>query len=340
MHKRLILLVAVIGSMMVPIFAYSANPYYQGKTVHMIVAYAAGGGFDIYSRLIARHMGKHLPGNPAIIVDNMPGASGLVTAKHVYGRTKPDGLTIANLPGDLIMSQLMGTLDLDIDIRKFEWVGVPVGDTNVCALSKASGITSMEKWMASKTPVKIGASAGGTSEVPRILKTILNLPMQVIEGYQGTAGIRLATEGGEVAGGFWQWEAIKVMWGQAISAGDMVVVLQLTDKAHPELPKVPLVTNFTKTEEDRRLIKATTYGPARITRLYALAPGTPKELVQTVRTAFSDTLKDPELLAEANKTKLDIRPMNGEETEQAVKEIFNIDPDTLAKLKKLLARGK
>ena len=154
---------------------YTAGPdLYKGKTLRIIVGTAAGGGFDTYSRVIARHIGKHLPGNPSIVVQNMPGAGHLIAANHLYRVAKPDGYTMGNFIGGLLLRQVLGQPGIEFDALKFEYVGVPLKDTWICALTKASGITSMEKWASAKTPVKLGGTGPGanTDDIPAILKSL------------------------------------------------------------------------------------------------------------------------------------------------------------------------
>lgn len=337
-RKTLRLLVSMLVLTIFPGLSQAAAPYYEGKTVRIIVGHSAGGGFDTYARIIGRHMGKHLPGNPTIVVENMVGAGSLIAAKYLYSRTKPDGLTLGTLTSQLVLAQILGRGGIDIDAKKFEWIGVPVQDHVVCVFTKASGITSMEKWMASNAPVKMGGTAPGdtTADVPRILKAALNLPIQLIEGYKGTAEIRLASEMGEVAGSCWQWESVKVTWSKAIETGDITVVLQITPTPTPEIPKVPLATSFAKTEEARALIEMGVYEPSSITRLYFLPPGTPKERVEMVRKAFQDTLKDPAFLEEANQAQLTINPVTGEEVGKIITRLFSMNPTVKSKMKEAI----
>lgn len=333
-----------IGSIIAFIFAttlaLAANHemFYKGKTLRIIVGTSPGGGFDAYSRTIARHIGKHIPGSSTIIVENMPGAGTLVAANFTYKVAKPDGLTIGNFIGGLIVGQILGQPGIEFDARRFEWIGVPSKDHIVCALTKTSGITSVDQWMASKTPVKIGGTGKGTApdDSPKILKAALNLPIQLVSGYKGTADIRLAAESGELAGGCWQWESIKATWRKGLETGDVVVVLQVTSKPLPDVPKVPLAINFAKTEEARRLIQVGIQDQGAITRLYALPPGTPKERTQILRKAFMDTLKDPDFVAEAKRSKLEIDPIAGEELEKVVHDLFGLDTNLLARLKEVL----
>ncbi len=325
-------------------FSYISNlqaqaPFYKGKTIRVIVGGTAGGGFDTYTRAIARHMGKHIPGNPTLVVENMTGAATRIAAKHIHSAAKPDGLTFGIFNGYLILGRVLGAKGIDFDVRQFEWIGVPVQDSIVCALHKSSGVTNLEQWFASKTPVKLGALGPGnsTSDVPRVLKAALDLPMHLVEGYKGTADVRLAADTGEVAGGCWAWESVRVTWVKGLQAGDVNVVIQATPKAQPDLPKVPVAVEIAKTDEARQLIRAGTVDPSRITRLYATTPGTPKERVQILRKAFQDTLRDPEFVAETNKAKLEIDPLTGEEIEKIVAGLFSTSPAMVSKLADVLA---
>ena len=285
-------------------YAASADDnFYKGKTIRLIVAFSAGGGYDTYSRTIERHLSKHIPGNPAIVVENMTGAGGIIHANFMYQQGKPDGLIIGNNAGGLFLQQIMGAKGIEFDGKKFKFIGVPGPDHPACAITKASGVISVEQWFAAKEPVKFGGvGPGGTaSDIPRILQAALGLPIRVIDGYKGTADIRLATESGELAGGCLGWESLKTTWRKAIDSGEVNVVVQTMPKKHPELPNVPMVGDYVKTDEARRLIKYGIQDTAVITRPYFLSPGTPKSRVEILRKAFTDTLKDPVLLAEAKK---------------------------------------
>jgi len=316
----------------------ASDDFFKGKTVRIIVGFTAGGAFDAYARALARHLGRHIPGNPTFIVENMPGAGTLVAANHVYKVAKPDGLTIGNFIGGVVMGQILGRPGIEFDALRFEYIGAPMKDSPVCAFSKASGITSTEKWMASKAPVKVGATGPGatTHDVPLILKATLGLPVQVIAGYKGPTELVLAVEGGELTGVCNAWESLRVTSIRAIEAGDLVVVVQAIPHAHPELPRVPLAINLARTDEARQLIQTGIHDITAIIRPYVLPPGTPKERVQMLRAAFVDTLKDPQFVADARKSKLDIDPLTGEELERTVGRLLRMNPATLAKLKEVV----
>lgn len=317
----------------------AADDFYRGKTVRIVVGFSAGGGFDTYARALARHMSKHIAGNPSVVVENMTGAGSMIAANHVYKVAKPDGLTIGHFIGGLFLGQVLGQAGIEFDARKFEYIGAPISDHVVCAMTKASGITNVEKWMASKTPVKMGGIAPGTStpdNATRILKAALGLPTQLVTGYKGTADVRLAAEGGEVAGGCWGWDSVSVTWRKALDTGDAVVVLQANRKTHPDLPNVPQAIKLAKTEEARRLIEVGIHADSDIVRTYTLPPGTPKDRVQVLRKAFDATLADPEFLADAKKSRLNVEPIAVAELEKDIAGLFKLDPALVAKLKDVL----
>ncbi len=317
----------------------SADDFYQGKNIRIVVGFSAGGGFDTYARALARHMSKHIPGQPAIVVENMTGAGSLIAANHVFKAAKPDGLTIGHFIGGLFLGQVLGQKGIEFDARKFEYIGAPITDHVVCALTKASGISSVEQWFAAKTPVKMGGIAPGTStpdNATRILKAALGLPIQLVTGYKGTADVRLAAESGEVAGGCWGWDSVSVTWRKALDSGDAKVVLQANRRTHPELAQVPQAIKFAKTEEGRKMIEVAIHGDSDIVRTYTLPPSTPKDRVQILRAAFNATLKDPDFLADAKKSKLNVDPVSVEEIEKDINGLFKLDPALLGKLKEIL----
>ena len=315
-----------------------AQSFYEGKTVRIIVGLAPGGGFDTYARVVARHIGRHVPGNPTFIVENMTGAGSLIAANHVFKVGKPDGLTVGKFNGALMLGQVLGQPGIEFDARKFEFIGAAVKEDVACAMTKASGITSLEKWAASPVPVKLGGTGPGASpdNTARILKAALGLPIQLVAGYKGTAEIRLAADGGEVAGGCWSWESMRATWRNALDTGEVVPILQATGRPFPDLPNVPLAINLAKSDEARRLIEIGIQNSGAFARPFLLPPGTPKERVQVLRRAFQETLKDPAFLAETQNAKLTLDPVTGEDLERMLSELFALDPTLVGKLKDVL----
>jgi len=329
----------MIGLTFISFSTLAAAPFYEGKTIRIIVGYSAGGGYDTYARVISRHMGKHIPGNPSMIVENMTGAGSLISANHLYKVAKPDGLTIGHFNGGLFFNQVLGEPGIEFDARKFEFIGAVVKEEVAFAFTKASGITSVEKWTASKTPVKMGGVAPGAfapDNVIRIVKAALGLPIHLVSGYKGTADIRLACESGELAGTSWGWDSMRATWRKSLETGDVVVVLQGVPKPFSDLPKVPLAINLAKTDEARQLIEVGIHSPSVFARPFVLPPGTPKERLQILSKALQETLKDKEFLAETEKAKLDLNPVTDEELRKAVDGIFKLDSVMSAKLKDIL----
>ncbi|MGH7833452.1 MAG: Bug family tripartite tricarboxylate transporter substrate binding protein, partial [Candidatus Binatia bacterium] len=295
--------------------------FYQGKVVRIIVGAAAGGGYDTYSRTIARHMGKYVPGNPTFVVENMPGAGFLISANYVYKVAKPDGLTIGHFIGGLFLQQLLGKPGIEFNANKFEYVGVPTQDNYAIGISKKTGVTSMDQWLASKTVVKLGGVGVGsaTDDIPKVLKETIGLPVQIVSGFTGTATVRLAYNSGEVHGVCNAWESFRSTWPNELKSGDLNIVLQNIPKPHPDLPNVPLAISYAKTDEARKLIRSLVHSVGPTARPYVLPPGTPKDRVMILRKAFMEVMKDQEFLAEAKKSRLDINPLDGAELERSVK---------------------
>jgi tripartite-type tricarboxylate transporter receptor subunit TctC len=337
--RRLLAVGVALGLLACATPAATQEPFYRGKTIRIIVGFTAGGGFDVYSRVLARHMARHIPGGPTIIVENMPGAGSLIAANYLYKIAKPDGLSMWHFIGGLLLGQVLGQKGIEFDARKFEYIGAPVNEHPVCALTKASGVISLERWFAAPAPVKMGGVAPGASNpdnITRAIKAALGLPIQLVTGYKGTAEIRLAAEGGELAGACWGWGSLRATWRKGLDAGEVQLVLQITPKSHPDLPGVPLAINFAKTDEARRILEVAVHNDSLLVRTYTLPPGTPKDRVQMLRKAFQDTLRDPAFLAEAERTKLEIVPISGEDVERTVGNLFKIEPALIAKLRTIL----
>ena len=279
-----------------------------------------------------------MPGVSSIIVENKTGAGTLVAANHVYNVAKPDGLTIGMVHGNLILQEVLGGQGIEFDSRKFNWVIVPNINHYVCALSKASGVNNAEEWLASKRPMKMGATAPGdsTSDVPRILRAAFGLPVKVVEGHKGTPPIRLGVTRGELDGVCMSWESISLKWPDALKKGKIRIIVQAVHERHPDLKNVPLASDLAKSEEGRQLIDVAIASMGKIGRLFVLPPKTPQDRVETLRTAFNATLKDPEFLAEMKKTRLPVEPVSGEEVKKLINKLHNMSPALLKKMKALL----
>jgi tripartite-type tricarboxylate transporter receptor subunit TctC len=334
------LLVVTIGLLLglQPESPSAQENFFKGQTIRLIVGLAPGGGFDAYSRVIARHIGKHIPGNPTTIVENMPGAASLLAANYVYKVAKPDGLTIGNFVGGLSFQQMLGLPGVEFDAVKFEFLGVPAQDNFMIGVAKSTGITTIEQWKASGTVIKIGgvAPGGGTDDIPKVLKASLGLPLQLVSGYKGTGPVRLAFNAGEVQGACNSWESFKSTWRAEMDRGELVLLVQANLKPHPEVPNVPWAIDLAKTDEAKKMILTMARLSGVLNRFYVLPPGTPEDRVRLLRKAFIDTMKDPEFIADSQKAKLDLDPIEGADLERHVRELFKLEPALVAKMKEIL----
>ena len=337
-----ILMVSALVLALVPSLAAGADDFFKGKTIRFVVGFSPGGGFDTYTRLIARHFGNHVPGNPRTVVQNRTGAGSMIAANYIYAKAKPDGLTIGNWIGPLVLQHVLGKKGIRFDGRKFNWLGVPSTDDNTCALTKASGINNVKDWLNSKRPVKIGATGPGstTDDVPKLIKAATDLPMQIIEGYGGTAIIRLAAEKGEIDGGCWAWQSIKPTWSQGIESGNVKPVLQVGPEKHPDLGNVGVAFDLAKGDTGKKLLGVAADVYRALSRPYSLPPGVPADRVKTLQKAFTDTLKDPELVAAAKKSKVELNPQDGNWVAKKMQGLYDMDDATLALLKKTLLPKK
>jgi tripartite-type tricarboxylate transporter receptor subunit TctC len=319
-------------------FAASVEEFYKGKTITFVVGGSAGGGYDTYTRLIARHLPHYLPGKPAAIVQNMPGAAMLISANYVFNSAPRDGTVIGHWSGPLILQHMMGNPAVQFDGRKFGWVGMPTADSLVCILTERSGIKTADEWHNAKTRVKLGAIGPGTSgtDDTKLLGAAAGFPIQLIEGYKGTADIRVAAETGEVDGTCsFGWQSAKVTWANALKAGQVRVVLQTMLESHPELKGVPLGIDYAKNEEGKKLLQIASelYGKQR---LYSLPPQVPEPRLRALQKAFMDTMNDPQFRAEAQKAKLEIDAVDGPAVEKMVSGLYAIEPAVISRVKQIL----
>jgi tripartite-type tricarboxylate transporter receptor subunit TctC len=268
----------------------------------------------------------------------MTGAGSLIAANHTYKVARPDGLTIGHFIGGLILQHVLGKPGIEFDGRKFEHLGVPAQDTTTVGITKVSGVASIDNWLSAKTTLKFGGVGPGaaTDDVAKIVRATMGVPLQLVSGYKGTADIKLAVNSGELQGLVNSWESFKSGWVKEIETGSVMVVLQMLPQRHPDLPKVPAILEYVKSEDNRKIVQAGAFDYASIARPYVLPPGTPKDRVLALRKGLADTYKDPEFIADAQKARLDMAPLSGEELEKIVDRTYKLDKNLVAKLKDIL----
>ena len=338
--KRLFCVLAIIAVMaLIPQAGFSAAPFYEGKTIRVMVGVSAGGGFDNEARILSRHMPKYIPGKPTIIVENVTGAGGLICANQLYKATEPDGLTFAHFNGGFLFAQALEQPGIEFDARKFGYLGSVAMENAVLWVTKASGIKTIDQFMASKTPIKLGGTGIGAyapDAIIKIWKAVSPIPIQFVTPYKGGAEIRLAAEAGELAGSVLSWDAMKSAWKKKFDSGDAIVLMQAVAKPRPDLPKIPTDMRLAKTDEARQLIEVGVHLNNVFARPFILGPGIPKDRVEILRTAFDKTMKDKEFIAECEKARLPVDSVSGEELEKAVMGAFKTPKPILDKLKEVV----
>ena len=310
-----------------PVFA---QDFYRDKTLRFIVGQAAGGGYDAYTRTIARHIGKHIPGNPSSVVENMTGAGSLVAANYLYNSAKPDGLTIANWNSAFVLNQALGDRNIKFDARKFGWIGAPSKGVPVFVIMGFAGAKSFDEILKSGKTVKVGGTAPGSHSIdlPLMLNKMLGTKFNVVSGYQGTAQVRLAMQRREVDGDFTNWESVVATRRDMVDAkgDDRLLPLLIHSRLNDaEVKNIPLFADVLGSDLNVATYRAY-MSQMEYQRPLTLAPGTPRERLDMLRRAFKATLADPEFQAQAAKSKLDITFVSGEEAERIVGEVLTISP--------------
>jgi tripartite-type tricarboxylate transporter receptor subunit TctC len=299
--------------------------FYRGKQITLIVGSSAGGGYDIYARLIARHLGKHIPGNPVVVPTNMPGAASNSAAAHIYSVAPKDGTVIGALQTAAVLEPLFGDpARAKADASKFVWLGSADIDYYICIGRADAAVKSFQDLLSRE--LIIGASQPGTStrDFPALLNSMAGTKIRIVSGYPGTREITLAIDKDEVQGlcGF-SWSSLQAQQPAWLKTGFIRILVQEHDKGHPALNKmgVPLAVDFATSPEHRRIMELV-YSSETFGRPYMLAPGVPAERVAALRRAFLDALRDKELLAEAERIGLEIDPISGEELQALAEKIY------------------
>ena len=310
-----------------------AQGFYAGKTLKVIVSTDAGGGYDLYSRLLARHIVRYIPGTPSTVVQNMPGGGGLRGARYLSQLAAKDGSEFGNVQATTMLNSILGIVGEEIDATKYAWIGSMASDSDVCVFSKTSGIDSFDDML--NKPSIIGAPGQGSQgfTFPKAINYVLGTKMKIVAGYQGTGDRLIAVERGELAGfcGINGSTLVSVAQRQ-LADGLLIPIVQSGLAPHPAFPNVPLTQSFAKTDEQRSVLE-TIFSQMQIARVFAAPPGIPEDRAKILRTAFNEAMKDSELKAEAVKLKIDIIPLNGEEVQNLIARLAGISGDLKKQVK-------
>ncbi len=315
---------------------------YAGKTVEMIVGSDAGNPFDIYSRLIAKYMAKHIPGNPTFITKNLPGAAGNKAAAYIYSIAAKDGLTIGSVsPGSIMGPLTDGSLKAQFEPTRFEYLGSADNAARVCVTYHTSPIKTFDQARTGRVIVGATAGGGASSDYPTLLNAIAGTKFEIVSGYKGVGEYLLAMERGEVDGTCTGWPVFPSTRPDWVRDKKINILMQFGVEAYPEFTRmgVPEVWSYLKNDDDRKMMELMV-SQQQFQRPYILPPGTPKDAVEILRTAFDKALIDKDLLAEADKSKLTVNITTGAQVKDLVDRIYATSPALVDRFQKTMAPGK
>lgn len=323
-----------------PVRADSVADFYKGKTFNIVVAHHVGTGFDLYSRVLARHLNRHIPGQPDILVRNMVGASGIIAANYLYNAAPRDGTTMAIFVYSVALEKIFGNPQARFDPGKMIWIGNMEKSVTLCGVLRRSGVRSLEDLRAREATFGGTGATGPLTTAANAMRNLLGAKIKVIEGYKGSPEVKAAMLRGEVAGTCGLiWSHMKIGWQAELASGDYIPVLQTSGDPTPELKGVPHVRDFAKTPEEKQLFELV-FTIGENGRNYAMPPDVPADRVKAIRSAFLATIADKAFLTEANKLGLEISPMTGEELEASWRRMAETPPDIIAKAKAALGPAK
>ncbi|HYT56975.1 MAG TPA: hypothetical protein VEQ38_19890 [Verrucomicrobiae bacterium] len=319
----------------------SAEEFYRGKTIRFIVGFAAGGGYDAYARTVARYITRHIPGNPATVVENMDGAGSVIAANYIYNKAEKNGLTVGIWTAQNVFNHMMGDRSLRIDGRKFGWIGSPSKDSVACAIMGFTGLKTFDDILKSKKSVRMGATrAGNTTQLPEMLNRWAGANFEVIPGYTGTSKIRLAMRSREVDGACWTWDSMRSTARALLDANGDDKMIPFIINGKWEDPEVKDIAQFHDVIKGKDNLHAfDTWNAANeFARPFSLPPGSPPEALSVLRKAFRATMEDKDYKADAEKSKLTVDYISGEEVERYVKQIYSASPEVKQRLEFLFRK--
>src|SRR5262245_13693337 len=301
--------------------AWAQAEAFAGKTVHLIIGFGPGGGYDLWGRTVARHIGRHLPGKPNVVPQNMPGAGSFVATSHVYNVAPKDGTVLAIVARDAPLGPLSGASGARFDATKLSWIGTPTKETNVCIAFQTAKVKTAQDLFTQELIVGDTGPGTGTRAYPKALNELIGTRFKVVGGFPSSAEVFLAMERGEVDGICESLDSIRNRRPDWIPNKTVTVLLQGGSAADPELKDVPLVLDLARTDEQKQAIEYL-YAGQGIGRPFVAPPGLPPERLKMLREAFDATMKDPEFIAEAQRNRLQLEPEDGEHLAALVTRIY------------------
>ena len=321
----------------VPAKAQSVEEFYEGNVLSLYIGFSVGGGYDAYGRIVSRHLGKHIPGNPTVVPVNMEGAGSLRLANWLYNAAPKDGSAIGIMSRGVPFEPLVGNRESSqFDASKYSWIGSTTDEVSVCAAWDRTGIDEFDDLYAKELIVG-GTGSGADADVfPKIISGVLGAKLRLVSGYPGGNDIEFAMERGEVDGRCgWSWSSILATKQRLLEDGTIKVFLQLALHKHPDLPHVPLITDLARNEEERQIFRLI-FVRCVLGRPFMGPPGMPADRLEALRAAFDATMQDPEFLEEAMRSRLEITPIPGAELQDLVAEVYATSPEIVEKTREYL----
>jgi|EndMetStandDraft_8_1072994.scaffolds.fasta_scaffold69627_3 tripartite-type tricarboxylate transporter receptor subunit TctC len=332
-------LIALVLALAANARADAVADFYRGRSITLTVGYSAGGGYDAYGRVLARHLSKHIPGRPSVIVQNMPGAGSLRAANFLYNVAPKDGTAIGHFSRGMAMEPLIGTSATQFDARRFAWLGSGTDEVSICTTWHTSTVKTWNDMLT--IPFTVGGEGSGSDPdiFSAVMRNAFGVKLKLVSGYPGSAEVALAIERGEVDGRCgWSWSSLKLLKPEWIANRQINIITQLALKKSPELPDVPLIFDFATTDRQRQILKLV-LSRQSMARPFVAPPDLPADRKAALRTAFDQALADPEFLAEARQRGLEVNPVSGAEIDRLVDELYRTAPDIVAEVRAIISEG-
>jgi len=319
-----------------PSLAQSPADFFKGRTIEVYIGTSAGGGYDTYARILSRHMGRHIPGNPVLVPKNMTGGGGIRLANYLFNAAPKDGLAFGTFNRGISFEPLLGNKAAQFDAARFQWIGSTNDEVSICVAWHTSGV---DRWQqVRERELVVGASGVGADsyQYPKVVNGVLGTRFKIVTGYHGGNDIDLAMERQEVQGRCsWSWSSVKATHPTWLPEKKFNILFQMGLSKHPELANTPLIMDLAKTNEERAIFKLI-FGRQMMAWPFAVPPGVPPERVEALRQAFTATMSDQAFLADAAKAKFEIRPVDGLAIQKLVREIYDTPAPIVRKTMELL----
>jgi tripartite-type tricarboxylate transporter receptor subunit TctC len=311
--------------------------FYRGRNVNLYIGYSVGGGYDNYARVLARHLGNHIPGNPSILPQNMPGAGSLRALNYLYNAAPKDGSAIGMFGRGLAMEPLIGSSPTQFDARKLIWLGSGSDEVSLCGTWHTSRIKTWNDMLT--VPFTVGGEGSGSDPdiFAAMMKKVFGIKLRIVSGYPGSAELALAVERGEIDGRCgWSLSSLRQMRPDWLAAKQFNAIVQLNLKKSPDLPDVPVITDYAQTQAQQQILKLV-LSRQSMARPFAAPPGVPADRAEALRRAFDQTMADQAFVDEARAAGLEVNPVSGVEIDRLVGEIYQTPPDVVTQAKAAVA---